>query len=141
MSNVKEQILSILTPLQLSEIATITEDGKPWVRYVMTTGAKDLTIRFATFAQSRKVQQIAANPEVHITCGVTDPTVMRPYLQIQGLARFSVEQGERRGFWNEMLSSYFSGPDDPNYGVIVVTPYRIELTTPGSFTPEVWTAG
>ncbi len=30
----------------LSNFATITEDGKPWTRYVMAVGAEDLTIRF-----------------------------------------------------------------------------------------------
>lgn len=140
MSDVKEEIRAILTPLQLASVATITENGRPWVRYVMTTGAEDLTVRFATFAQSRKVGQISANLEVHLTCGITDPTVMRPYLQIQGRARFSTEKDERHRFWNATLAPYFSGPDDPNYGVVVVTPYRIELCTPGSMTPEVWSA-
>jgi len=140
MSTVKEQIAEIITPLQLASVATIA-DGKPWVRYVMTTGGNDLSVRFATFAGSRKVAQIAANPEVHVTLGVKDPANMTPYLQIQGQARFSTEAAERHGFWSEMLANYFSGPDDPNYGVVVVTPYRIELAKAGAPTPEVWTAG
>jgi general stress protein 26 len=139
MADVKEQIRGILAPFQLASLATITGDGKPWVRYVMTAGAADLTVRFATFADSRKVAQITANPEVHLTCGVTDAVAMRPYLQIQGRARFTTEKDERHPFWNESLAPYFSGPDDPNYGVVIVTPYRIELLVPGSMTPEVWT--
>ena len=141
MSTVKEQIAAILTPLQLAAVATIAAGGKPWVRYVMTTGGDDLSVRFATYAGSRKVAQIAANPEVHVTLGVTDPAVMKPYLQIQGRARFSTEAAERHGFWSEMLADYFSGPDDPNYGVVIVTPYRIELAQAGVPVPEVWTAG
>ena len=96
MLTLKEQIAAIMTPLQLSSVATIA-DGKPWVRYVMTVGGDDLTVRFATFAGSRKVAQIAANPEVHVTLGVNDPAVMNPYLQIQGRARFSTEAAERHG--------------------------------------------
>ena len=38
------------------------------------------------------------------------------------------------------MSDIFEGPDDPNYGVIIVKPYRIEYCTPGSFEPEVWAA-
>ena len=140
MPTLKEKISTILSPMQLSSVATIAEEGKPWVRYIMTKGANDLSIRFATFAQARKVAQISANPEVHITLGVTNPAVMIPYLQIQGRARFSTESADRHGFWNEMLAAYFTGPDDPNYGVVIVTPYRIELTTPGTHIPEVWTA-
>jgi general stress protein 26 len=138
MSTLKEQIAAIITPLQLSSLATLA-DGKPWVRYVMTTGKDDLSVRFATYAGSRKVAQIAANPEVHVTLGVTDPAIMKPYLQIQGRARFSTEAAERHGFWSEMLANYFSGPDDPNYGVVIVTSYRIELAQAGVPQPEVWT--
>jgi len=139
MSTLKERIAAIMAPLQLSAVATIAE-GKPWVRYVMTVGGDDLSLRLATFAGSRKVAQIAANPEVHVTLGVSNPANMTPYLQIQGRARFSTEASERHGFWSEMLANYFSGPDDPNYGVVVVTPYRIELANAGVPTPEVWTA-
>jgi general stress protein 26 len=140
MSTLKEQIAAIITPLQLSSVATIADGGKPWVRYVMTMGRDDLSVRFATFARSRKVAQIAANPEVHVTLGCSDPAVMTPYLQIQGRARFSTVAEERHGFWSEMLANYFSGPDDPNYGVVIVTPYRIELAKAGEPAPEVWTA-
>ena len=139
MSTLKEQIAAIITPLQLSSLATIA-DGKPWVRYVMTTGGDDLKVRLATYAGSRKVAQIAANPEVHLTLGVNDPAMMKPYLQIQGRAQFSTEAAERHGFWSGMLANYFSGPDDPNYGVVIVTPYRIELAQAGMPEPEVWTA-
>jgi general stress protein 26 len=139
MSTVKEQIAAIMAPLQLSAVATLA-NGKPWVRYVMTVGGDDLSVRFATYAGSRKVAQIAANPEVHVTLGVSEPAIMKPYLQIQGRARFSTEAAERHGFWSGMLANYFSGPDDPNYGVVVVTPYRIELAQAGVPVPEVWTA-
>jgi general stress protein 26 len=106
----------------------------------MTTGGDDLSVRFATYGGSRKVAQIAANPEVHMTLGVNDPAMMKPYLQIQGRARFSTEAAERHAFWSGMLANYFSGPDDPNYGVVIVTPYRIELAQAGVPEPEVWTA-
>jgi general stress protein 26 len=140
MSDLKDKISEILKNLQLACFASVTEDGKPWVRYVMIKGAKDLTIRFATCVNARKVTQIAKNPEVHITCGVTDPKVMAPYLQIQGKARMTTDEAERHGFWFDMLSEIFEGRDDPNYGVIIVEPYRIEYCKPGSFEPQVWTA-
>jgi general stress protein 26 len=140
MSDLKDKIHKILKNLQLASFSTVTEDGKPWVRYVMIKGAEDFTIRLATFVKARKVTQIARNPEVHITCGITDPQVMAPYLQIQGRAKLTAEESERHGFWFDMLSGIFKGPDDPNYGVIIVEPYRIEYCTPDSFEPEVWGA-
>lgn len=139
MSDLKDKIYEVLKDLQLAGFATVTEDGKPWVRYVMVKGAQDLTIRFATFVNARKVAQIKKDPEVHLTCGITDPQKMAPYVQIQGRARMATDKGERHGFWTDMLSGIFKGPDDANYGVIIVEPYRIEYCTAGSFEPEVWT--
>jgi general stress protein 26 len=140
MSDLKERILKILQQPQLAGLATVTPDGKPWVRYVMAVGAPDLTIRCATFISARKVKQIERNPEVHLTCGITDPRNMAPYLQIQGRATLSTSQDARHGFWSDMLSAIFNGPDDPNYGVLEIQPYYIEYNRPGTFEPEVWTA-
>lgn len=138
MSELKQKIMDVAGKMQLAGMATVTEDGKPWVRYVMIVTDDNLTMRCATFAGSRKVKQIAANPEVHITCGITDPAVAAPYIQVQGRARFVTDEDERHGLWNEMLGNIFKGPDDPNYGVVIVEPYRIEYCTPGKMEPEVW---
>jgi len=141
MSSAQQRMSGILQKPQLACLATITSEGKPWVRYVFCQGSGDMTIRFATFKDSRKVAQIMSNPEVHLTCGVATPAEMKPYLQIQGRAEFVTDSAERHGFWKESLNGYFSGPDDANYGVVVIRPYRIELCTPGSNEPEVWIKG
>lgn len=140
MDNLKERILEIIGKPHLAGFATITADGKPWVRYVVAVGAEDLTIRFSTFVGSRKVQQIQKNPEVHLTCGATSLTEMTPYLQIQGTASLVTTQEEKDGFWNPELENYFTGPSDPNYGVVVVKPYHIEYAEPGTMeAPAIWT--
>lgn len=139
MSELKEKILSILHKPQLAALATVTEMGNPWVRYVITVGDGDLVLRCATFANARKVEHIEHRPDVHLTCGATSMTEMLPYLQIQGQATVSNDKDERHNFFNDMLEPIFSGPDDPNYRVLIITPYRIEYNTPGSFEPEVWT--
>lgn len=140
MNDLKARIAEVVRPLQLSCLATVTEEGKPWVRYVMTRADDDLTIRCATFASARKVKQIESNPEVHVTCGVTDPTNMKPYLQVQARGRSTTEEAERHAFWNESLQGIFEGPDDPRYAVLEMTPYRIEYWSTESFEPEVWEA-
>lgn len=137
MSDLRNQIGEILGSPQLASLATITADGKPWARYVMIVADEQLKIRFASFRAARKVGQIENNPEVHLTCGITDPTEMKPYLQIQGRARLDVSEEARHDFWNDGLSDIFQGQDDPNYGVIEVATYRIEYWTPGSFEPQV----
>ena len=140
MSDLKGRILDIIRKPQLSGFSTVTEDAKPWVRYVMIVGDENMTIRLATFVKARKVAQIEKNPEVHITCEITDPMKMAPYLQIQGHAELVTDKETRHAFWSDMLKAIFDGPDDPKYGVIVVKPYRIEYCKPGSPEPEVWEA-
>lgn len=135
----KARILDVLKVPRLASFATITLDGKPWTRYVMAVGDDNLVVRFATRLGARKVKHIANSPEVHLTCGVHDPAVMAPYLQMQGRAVLCRDDEERRRFWNPNLEPIFKGPDDPDYGVIVVTPYRIEYCAIGTEIPEVWT--
>ncbi len=140
MADTKEKIMEIMALPQLSGLATISDEGKPWVRYVMAVADPELTIRCATFVQARKVKQIEANPEVHLTCGVSSPMEMKPYVQVQGTASCTNDKEERHAFWNDGLQQIFDGPDDPRYGIIKIQPYRIELCTPGSHEPEVWNA-
>ena len=139
MQDLQQRILDILHKPQLASLATVTEQNNPWVRYVVGVGGGDFGIRCATFVKSRKVKHIENNPNVHLTCGVSSLQEMQPYLQVQGLARVTVDKEERHGFWNDMLAPIFEGPDDPKYCLIVVEPYRIEYCTPGSYEPEVWT--
>ena len=134
----KKRILDLIGPAHLAVLATITEEGKPWVRYVIPRAGEDLTIRVAVRLSSRKVTQIEKNPEVHLTCGVTDPRNIGTYLQIQGRARVTADSAEREAFWDFHLGNIFQGPDDPDYGVIVIKPYRIELWQEHTSTPEVW---
>lgn len=140
MNDLTQRIFKIIQKPHLAVLATINEEGKPWVRYVTPSATEDLTLRFATFTKSRKVAQINKNNEVHLTCGVTDPSQAEDYLQIQGRAEFSTNQHDKDICWFDNLSSIFNGPDDPNYAVIIVKPYRIELWNMKSFEPEVWEA-
>lgn len=140
MSNLVEQIKTLLSLPALSSFATVTEDGKPWVRYVMAVMDDSMIVRFATFTSARKVSQIARNPEVHITAGVCDPTKDANYVQIQGTAVLVTDKASRHAFWHPMLKGVFSGPDDPNYGLIEVKPYRIEYCSAGKMEPDVWIA-
>jgi general stress protein 26 len=138
MATLKDHILETIGKPQLASLATLSEEGKPWVRYVVTMGDKDLTLRFTSYLDSRKVAQMKKNPEVHLTCGANSLESEDSYLQIQGRAEVATDETERRGFWREDLKRYFSGPDDPNYCVVKVAPYRIEYMSPGAMEPEVW---
>lgn len=138
MSNLEEKILQIIKQPNLANLATITPDGKPWTRYVMVIADDNMNIRCATFLSARKIEHIKTNSEVHLCCGVTDMQNWQNYLQIQGKATISTDAKEKEALWNPELAQIFSGPDDPNYGVIIIEPYRIEYYQMGKFEPEIW---
>ena len=122
----------------LASFATVTEDGKPWTRYVVVKADEELNIWFATFLNSRKVLQIAKNPEVHLTLGVNDPQTAVSWLQVQGKAELLEDAETKNAVWYDMLNSIFNGPDDPNYVVCKITPYRIEYYMMNMPKPEIW---
>lgn len=142
MSDPKEQILKIIGKPFLGALATLTEDGKPWARYVVAlANESDMTISFATFVDSRKVEQIKANPMVHLTAGANEVSETAPYVQIEGTAELVVDRKKRHVFWCDIPSDFFEGPDDPRYSLIEIHPTRIELwaTNPKTLAkPEVW---
>ena len=138
MSDLKQRIFDAAGKIQLINFATITEDGKPWVRYVMGKADSDLVFRFCSRLESRKVAQIRKNPDVHISLGVTSLETAKNWLQVAGTAEVSTDKAERDSFWFDDLKNYFSGPDDPAYCIVIVKPYRIEFGTMESMTHEVW---
>lgn len=138
MSDLKQRIIDVVRELQLINFATITEDGKPWVRYVMGKADSELVFRFCTHLESRKVAQIRKTPDVHIPLGVTSLETAKNWVQVQGTAEISTDKAERDSFWFDDLKNYFTGPDDPSYCVVIIKPSRIEFGTMGITTPEIW---
>jgi general stress protein 26 len=140
MSDLKERIMSVIGKPHLAGLATVTEDGRPWVRYVMPVADKDMTIRFSTFLSARKVKHIENNPVVHLVCGVTDPENWDNYVQIEGRAEVTTDNKEKEAFWNDEIAAIFKGPDDPAYAVVMVKPSRIEFYSKEKMEMEVWEA-
>jgi len=140
MDDLKRKIYDEIKEPQLMPIATITEDGNPWVRYVTGFAGEDLSIRLVTSLQTRKVAHIKRNPQVHMICGAKTLESTENYFQIAGRAEITTDEQERHSLWNDNLKAYFSGPDDPNYCVVIVKPYRIELMGMTEMAPQVWEA-
>ncbi|KPJ77315.1 MAG: hypothetical protein AMJ54_08390 [Deltaproteobacteria bacterium SG8_13] len=140
MDQLKKKILDKMRGLTLASFATVAEDGKPWVRYVVVKADENMDIWFATFKTSRKVRQISAKPDVHLLLGVTDLPAAASWIQIQGRAEILDDAETKNAVWYSMLEPMFSGPDDPNYTVCKVTPSRIEYYAMNRQQPEVWEA-
>jgi general stress protein 26 len=139
MSDLRQRIFDATKEMQLMNLATITGDGKPWTRYMVGNADQDLEFLFCTHLESRKVAQIRNNPNIHICTGVHDLETAQQWLQVQGVAEIVTDKEARHAYWYDELKNYFSGPDDPNYVLIIVKPSLIEFGTMGSMTPEVWT--
>jgi len=138
MPTLKEKIFAKVNGPTLSALATVTENGKPWVRYVTPFVDKSMTFWMATFIHSRKVAQIRKNSEVHLTVGVTDVQTAESYLQVAGRAEILTDAKTKKAVWFDELKNIFSGPEDANYCVCKITPYRIEYHTMGPVPPEIW---
>lgn len=138
MSDLKQRIIDVVREMQLINFATITENGKPWVRYVMGKADSELVFRFCTHLESRKVAQIRKTPDVHISLGVTSLETAKNWVQVEGTAKVSTDKTECDSFWFDDLNNYFTGPDDPSYCIVIIKPSRIEFGTMGITTPEIW---
>ena len=140
MSDIKNKIFEAIKDRQLISLATVGQDNRPRVRYVMGQGDETLTLRLVTFIGSRKATHIKGNPEVHVVCGVATPETAKHYVQIEAKAEISTDAELKKQLWHDELSHYFSGADDPNMCVVIVKPYRIEYQTMATMQPEVWEA-
>ena len=140
MADLKEKIAEVMSSPQVMPLATVTEEGKPWVRFMVGAAGPDLTVMFATDKRTRKIQQIEKNNQVHITAGGQNPMDSPGYVQYQGQAHFTQDEKLRKMLWNDKLERYWKGPDDENYGVLVVKPQRIEYMSMESWEPQVWKA-
>ncbi len=138
MTELKQKILDKLNAPMVWALATVTEESKPWVRYVTPRADEDLTIWCATFINSRKVGQIRNNPEVHLTAGVSTFETAESFVQVQGRAEILTDAETKKAIWSDHLKGLFSGPDDSNLAVCKITPYRIEYQKLGPVPPEVW---
>ncbi|MBN1295814.1 pyridoxamine 5'-phosphate oxidase family protein [bacterium] len=135
MSNLKSKIQAIIGLNQPAVLSTISEDNRPMGRYMMVTADASMTLYCVTGASSRKVRDIRNNPHVHLTMGFK-PEAMAPVIHVSGIANILDDPGSREAHWDEMLTHYFSGPDDPEYCILQIIPARIEYWE--AFTPEIW---
>ena len=138
MTELEEKIWKILNRPQTAALATISENGAPWVRYVTVRAEKDFTLHFCTSLASRKARHIAHNPEVHLTCGNLQPPDDSAFVQIAGRAEIRGDEKTKAAHWQESWRRYFQGPEDPDYIMVFVYPYIIEYNGPDAATTETW---
>jgi len=134
----KNKIIEVLKRSSLASVATV-KDGKPWVRYMVVSKGSGLSLWTTTFAQSRKVQDIRKNNNVDLVIGGDEKNFQAPYLNIKATAEVFTDIAAKKKYWSDMLKSWYSGPEDPNLAIIVISPQVIEYMGGGSMAPEVFT--
>jgi general stress protein 26 len=136
----KNKIFEVIKKYPVSSVATINED-KPWVRYMVVQPDENLNLWTTSFANSRKLEQIQKNNNVHVTLGADPQDWHKPYVNVVGKAEILTDKETKKKCWNEMLSEFFSGPEDPNYVVIKISPEKIEYMCADARQPEIYTLG
>jgi general stress protein 26 len=138
-ADIKARICEVMKNPEGAPLATIGEDGKPWVRYVVMAADPDLAIWINTSSSSIKVSQLRKHPEVQIAFKPSSPseveyrliltTTPSPIenLRINGTARICHDLAERKARFQWFGWLYWKGPEDPEYTLAVVKPARIEL--------------
>ncbi|MDP8298548.1 MAG: pyridoxamine 5'-phosphate oxidase family protein [Candidatus Tantalella remota] len=136
-TELKNKIAELINKPQMASVATV-KDSKPWVRYMMLNGQPDLTLYTSTFSAARKVEQIRKNSNVDVILGGDEKNFKDPHVNIQATAEICTDIETKTKCWDEHLSQFFSGPEDPNFSVIKISPQVIEYTCGNAMKPEVY---
>lgn len=136
-ANVVSAARQIMRSAQFCALATVDSEGRPRVRTMSPfPPGEDMAVWFATRPDSRKVEQMRANPNV--TLYYFDPGQLE-YATIRGRARL-VDDLEEKKRWRKRVSDelYPGWPDDCL--LVEVTPERLEVLGRGlSADPDTWT--
>lgn len=121
----REAALKILNDSYVGVLATITEN-KPHSRY-MTFFNDEFTLYTATSKKTQKVDELEQNPNAHVLLGYEGEGVGDTFLEIEGEMSEHDDRSILEKLWNEHLSGWFSGPDDPSLLIIAIKPTRMRL--------------
>jgi general stress protein 26 len=101
----------------------------------------------ATGRTSAKARHIDKNPKVELFYQIGAEMV---HLTVTGKARFVEDLAEKRRIWHGKVFDYDlaqfwpGGPESKDFGLMLITPDRVELTSLSEMTsgqkPEVWRA-
>lgn len=125
----KEKVLEIIKASPSAFMATI--DGKqPRVRPMAFDTIWDDKIYGSTFSQSEKVHQLARNNTTEIAW--MDP--QRRHVRIRAKVSVCKNQELKKKYYDakaQYLKNYFTGPEDPNYALLEIVPFDVELMDNG----------
>ena len=130
----EKKIIEVLQDNPYCSFGTV-ENNRPKVRY-MALFHDGLQLHLATNRKTHKVEELENNPNVFLLVGF-DGKMGREVVSIEGTGSVTKDDSLREKVWSKELERWFSGPDDPDYVILDITPDRIELTSPDMDT-QVW---
>lgn len=133
-SELRKKITKIIDKHKIGTLATVS-NNKPFTRY-MTFFNKNLTLYTATSSDTHKIEEIQANPNVHLLLGYEGEGFGDTFVEIEGQA--SIEDGSelKQKLWSTIFNLVFSGPNDPKYVVLKIVPTHIRLMNKKGHPPE-----
>jgi general stress protein 26 len=115
----RHKVWEMIKDIRVAQMVTRDEAGHLRARpMVAQQDHFEGALWFFTWADSEKVREIQAQPEVALS--YSDPKAQN-YVSVSGRARLVRDHARMEEFWAEPLRTWFpKGPDDPNMALICV---------------------
>lgn len=131
----QETALEIMNTDRVGIMATVA-NNKPYARY-MTFFYENGILFTITHSETHKIEEILQNPFTHILLGYEGEGFGDAYVEIEG--NVTVTSGDHmiEKLWNDHVSPWFNGPDDPDLLVLEIRPQQIRLLNKKGLPPQV----
>lgn len=117
-------------------VLSTIEDDKPRSRY-MAVFHDGLNALFLADRRSHKVDQLEDNPHASLLLGLEGRKHPGVIVDMQGTASIKKDEGIVKELWEDDMSQYWDGPEDPNIVVLELKPETI-VYTEGHNEQSVW---
>jgi general stress protein 26 len=132
----RKKILDVIGGHHPAAVATL--DGNlPAVRFMLLIGFPDMTLVGGTVKSSRKVGQLAKNPDVDIAIW-SGKEITDPYVEIRAQAKIHDDITTKKKYWNPVFVPYFRSVDNPDFVVLHFMASEITYYVPSMRSREVW---
>ncbi|MBB6450495.1 general stress protein 26 [Geomicrobium halophilum] len=122
MSNhvLQEKIAEVLKLNRIGVLSTL-KDNRPYARY-MTFHHEGFTLFTATAEDTHKVEDIEANPYVHILLGYEERERGEAFIEVEATAEIAKNPDDKKKAWSEKIAEKYSSPEDENFIVLICRP-------------------
>lgn len=117
------------TQTHWADLATVNENGYPEIREMGIIHRDGLKLFLVTAKDTCKITQLKRNPKICLRVFSPERVEGVNYF---GTAKLTENTARLKEFWDkapELLSKYFSGPDDPNMVAIELAPDYLDYVS------------